>query len=162
MTTQLTIKCPPMAVRNTSWWNPLADRITDELACPSQVVLPDGSTVDFTHVFPQCYVRRLSAGKWMVDAVVSKSNSSIGPFILFPSLAEGVNCSISWPQEPVDRDGKNMLARAIDSMEGTITVTGKTGKVKAHMPQSVGRPVGMGMYVFVVDAVTITGTVEWE
>lgn len=151
--TDLVIHCPPMAVRNTSWWNPFAARLTDYLTCLGELTLPDGHRANFRINFPPCYVRRVAAGRWLVDAVrASGQIEMVARRLLY----------IDFPAEPVLRDGSNMVAQPVDSVGGLLTgMSWGDARLKATLPMAVGRPVGFGMRTYVVDAVEVHGTAEW-
>lgn len=157
MQAKLSIPCPQMPVRNTGWW-PWSLRQTDALLCPDCTVqLPDGSSLPFATYWPQCYVRQQSAGLWQVDPV-----KCVGRF-----PGEGYGLWISFPVEPVVRQGSLMMAQPVDSLAGRITIPdGQGGQiigdVSAKLPLAAGRPQPpFGLWEFIVDAVVVEGIVTW-
>ena len=160
---KLTIRCPPMGVNNTGWWWQFgADRLTEELPCRGEIE----GVCDFEIIFPPCKVRRLKPGLWEVEAVVAKG-------YLGPGRFQGEEVRISYPAETVLREGMHMMAQPIDSIDGESWVVvndlslkgarllGTKYKVRSKLPLARGVPVGLGLKRFVVDAVTLPGTVEW-
>jgi hypothetical protein len=117
--------------------------------------MPDTSQRPFIGFrFPKCRVRFVSLGKWMVDPVTA-----------FGELEGGGRIEIAYPEEPVLRDGKYMMAQPIDNYADRSFVRilgGKTGTIRAPLPLARGVPGALfGLFRFTVEAVTIKGEVAW-
>ncbi len=168
----LKIICPPMDVWNTSWWgNPYADREAQKLTCDVHTQGPDGAALAFQIVFPACLVKRDSSlttrlaaqqdyglakvpsAIWMVEPVKAASVGS-----------QPVQIGISFPQEPTYRNADSTITvLPVASLWGTIRLpSGARGSVKATLPRCTSRPQGLGLFRYVVDAVTCEGSVEWD
>jgi hypothetical protein len=147
------VNCPAMPVISTSkFLNPFADREAQEIDCPSTLVLPDGSILPFIFIFPRCLVKFQSVGKWLVDPITAAGIVQTKGWI-----------SVDFPAEPIVRCGFNMIAQPITSTKGRVQLEdGTFGLVEMTLPLAVGRPVGLGLKKFIVDAVTVTGTVSWQ
>jgi hypothetical protein len=173
MKQSLVIHCPPMPVKNTSWWgNPFADRMTDNLLCTTETKDINGNVVSLQVVFPPCRVRRVTdqgiitavkkqynltdvdiRALWMVDPVVAISPDGADTFV-----------RISFGAEPCYRrpDGI-MVVLPVDSYDGIIRLKdGRQGLAASTLPDTFGRPAGLfGLWQYVVDAVDMPGEVTW-
>lgn len=150
------ILCPEMLVENTSW-RPRSDRRAVELPCP--VRDETGKLVSFVQLtgeqpieirnfrFPSCRVYTIAIGRWMVE----------------PVMAWGDDIFIQYPQEPIKRRGWLMIAQAIQNVveESIVTIGGARYFIDAPLPEAIGRPGKFfGLFSYLVDAVTITGTIS--
>ena len=146
---KLTIHCPEMAVRNTGYfWQLTADRLTDELECRGEIEQGFGW---FTITFPPCRVKYISPGRWMVDAVVARGYLDSGEYI-----------AIAFPEEPVVRRLDKLVALRVPSIREQSFVALRDGRryIETELPDAEATPVGFGMRTYIVEAVTIEGTVE--
>ncbi len=142
----LTIFCPPMGVVNTGyWWQVFADRVTDELVCRGQI---DGGGPGLTITFPPCVVRNVQPGRWMVDPVVAKGKLDTGEYL-----------QISYPEEPVIRQGKYLYAQEVESIaeDSYVLCAEFRAQVWSKLPLAKSSPVGLGLKKFIVEAVTLPG-----
>lgn len=150
MLRSLTIQCPPMGATNTGYWfQPGADRITDELVCRGEIE----NVCKLTITFPPCRVYRIKAGQWMVEPVIAKGKLDTGEYI-----------QISYPEEPVLRSGRDMFAQPVNSIDGKSYVLMRDlwrAQVKSKLPLAKSSPVGLGLTKYIVEAVTLPGFVEW-
>lgn len=149
MLRKLTINCPPMGVTNCGhWWEFWADRITDNLICRGSIE----GVAHLTITFPPCLVKRQS-GQWMVETVLA-----------YGELDTGERLQIRYPEEPVLRDGLDMVAQPVDSVDASSFVQlpgGRKAQIKSTLPLARSKPVGLGLTRFIVEAVTLPGTVDW-
>jgi hypothetical protein len=183
---KLTIHCPPMPVRNTSWLgNPFADRLTDDLPCTGKLEAPDGKVVPFNITFPPCRVRRIAdlavriavgakygiptpPAVWMVAAVVAKPKeyTSVFSWTNRTSVQVAPFVRLSFPEEPTvrRRDGSGLIdVLPVDSWDGIVKLPdGREGFATATLPRCVSRPqTPFGLFQYLVDAVDMEGTVKW-
>ena len=155
-TATITIRCPEMAVNNTGW-RPTSDRRAVELPCTGEIVLPDGHVCPLREFrFESCLVKFVRPGRWMVDPVLAWGYVEGGGLI-----------KLYYPEEPVIRRGTLMVAQPIDNIlhqSYAVLPDGRTAMVYAPLPEAIGRPqgiFGLGLRQFVVDAVTIKGTLTF-
>jgi hypothetical protein len=172
----LIIQCPKMPVLNTSWYgNPWADREAQQLVCDVLTAGPDGKALPtFQIVFPKCKIKRVTdleerqtvyvrynlasvpQAVWVVDAVTATS----------PAL-QATKIAVDYPEEPTIRgsflSGSLISVLPVDSLRGTVILPGgRTGQVRSTLPSTTGRPVGLGLFQYNVDAVDMPGEVEWD
>ena len=153
----LTINCPPMPVNNTGW-TPWSDRLAEELPCEGKIRIGERIIKLLTKTddperyfrFPEALIRRVRRGLWMVEPVVA-----------FGWTEQGKLIEIHYPEEPIKREGVNMVAQPVDNLvsHSFVGIDGKRYPVAAGLPLAVGRPVGFGLFQFIVEAVTIEGMV---
>ncbi|QVL34036.1 hypothetical protein KIH39_09055 [Telmatocola sphagniphila] len=76
MTGNILIRCPAMAVLST--WRCWI-RECQQLVCPdNEIVLEDGTKIEFTLIIPKVLVRWKSWGKWLVDEVTAEGVTQYG------------------------------------------------------------------------------------
>lgn len=149
MIRQLIINCPPMGVSSCGpWWKFWADRITDNLVCRGSIE----GVAHLTITFPPCLVKRKTDG-WMVETVLA-----------YGALDTGERFQIRYPEEPVLRDGLDMVAQPVGSVDASSFVQlpgGRKAPIKSQLPLARSKPVGLGLTQYTVEAVTVMGTVDW-
>lgn len=145
----LIINCPPMGVSATGhWWEIWADRVTDNLVCRGSIE----GVAHLTITFPPCLVKK-EWGRWMVESVLA-----------YGLLDTGERLQIRYPAEPVLRDGLDMVAQPVSSVDAESYVQlpgGRQAQIRSRLPLARSTPVGLGLTRFIVEAVTLPGTVEW-
>lgn len=173
MSYPLTIRCPPMTVRNTSRWNPWADREAEELVCDVDTFDRDGRPLAFKIVFPPVRIRRATDPEIIADVVqrYALASTPSAVWMVDSVLAENppdqeVQASVFYPPEPTVRgpliQGGLIAVLPVNSISGFVTWQGRSGRVQSTLPRTTGRPVGWGLRAYVVDACTCEGTVDWE
>ncbi len=141
------IFCPPMLCWNTGLLI-TSPRRAVELPCKWTAVVKDvGATKMYTGMvtFASCLIRFQSPGRWLVN----------------PVLAERPGISLSYPAEPVVRQGSLMLAKAVDNIvpQSWIELAGKRYWVYAPLKDTLADPgILWGMFSFTVRATRIDGT----
>lgn len=146
------IDCPAMAVNNTSRFpRAFTDRRAVTLYCTGLIQFPDVTfalSPDFN--FMSCLVRFMEIGRWMVDPVAAFGRHSGGGRIW-----------LSYPEEPVFREGSLMVAQPIPNIydESWMELPGgKIAKVRCGLPRAAGEPqgiFGLGAYQYLVEPVTL-------
>lgn len=168
-----------MPVLNTSWWNPYADREAQQLICDVLTSGPDGRVLPaFKVVFPKCRIWRDASPldrQWVARtyslASVPSAVWMVEPVTAMEPVLQSTKIRVQFPQEPTVRGpltrGGLIDVLPVDSLGGLLTLPSngispaRTGRVRVTLPRAVGRPVGLGLWQYVVDAVECPGEVEW-
>lgn len=146
----LIIQCPEMGVNNTgSWWQFTADRRTEELKCRGYI---GENEIGLSITFPPSRVYHIGFGRWMIEPVLAVGKLNTGEYL-----------QISYPEEPIVRSGIYMMAQEVGSIKAGSYLIDKTGTYKqiwSKLPLARGSPEGFGLYRFIVEPVTLPGTIE--
>lgn len=170
----LTIKCPPMEVKNLSWFgNPYADREAQQITCDVLTTGPDGQALRFEIIFPKCKIWRDTSllDRQVIARIYSLASVPSAVWMVEPVTAfspgnQAIRIGVNYPQEPTVRaslfEGGNIDVLPVASLSGKVVLPdGRQGSVTSTLPRTTGRPVGLGLLKYIVDAVACEGEVDW-